>query len=135
LAATKRPTSEDVSQGIQEAIRTVIDELAVQPSTFEGVMIGTTHFVNAFIQAQGLAPVAAIRMGYPASRSIRPFATWPTRLRNAVMGHEAIIEGGFQFDGSPIANLNEERLREVGREIADKGIREIALTSIFAQVN
>jgi len=33
LAATKRPTSEDVSQGIQEAIRAVIDELAVQPST------------------------------------------------------------------------------------------------------
>ncbi len=135
LAATKRPTSEDVSQGIQEAIRAVIDELAVQPSTFDAVMIGTTHFANAFIQAQSLAPVAAIRMGFPASRSIRPFATWPTPLRKAVMGYDAIIEGGFQFDGSPITHLNETSLREAAREIADKGIREIALTSIFAQLN
>ena len=135
LAATKRPTSEDISQGIQEAIRAVIDELAVQPSTIDAVMIGTTHFVNAFIQAQGLAPVAAIRMGFPASRSIRPFATWPTHLRDAVMGYDALIEGGFQFDGSPITPLNETSLLEAAREIADKGIREIALTSIFAQVN
>jgi N-methylhydantoinase A/oxoprolinase/acetone carboxylase beta subunit len=135
LAASKRPTSEDVSQGVQEAIRAVIDELVVRPAAFDAVMIGTTHFVNAFIQAQGLAPVAAIRMGFPASRSIRPFATWPTRLREAVMGYDALIEGGFQFDGSPITKLNEKSLRKAAREIADKGIREIALTSIFAQLN
>jgi N-methylhydantoinase A/oxoprolinase/acetone carboxylase beta subunit len=135
VAVTKRPTSEDVSQGIQEAIRAVIDQLAVRPSRFDAVMIGTTHFVNAFIQAQGLARVAAIRMGFPASRSIRPFATWPTRLRDAVMGFEAVLEGGFQFDGDPITPLNETSLREAARQIADKGIREIALTSIFSQVN
>ncbi len=135
LAATKRPTSEDVSQGIQEAILAVIDQLSVHPSAIDAVMIGTTHFVNAFIQAQGLAPVAAIRMGFPASRSIRPFATWPDRLRKAVMGYDAIIEGGFKFDGSPITPVNETVLREVVREIADKGLREIALISIFAQVN
>lgn len=135
LAATKRPTSEDVSQGIQESIRAVIDQLAVDPSAIDAVMIGTTHFVNAFIQAKGLARVAAIRMGFPASQSIRPFAAWPSRLRDAVMGYEAIIEGGFQFDGRPITPLNEKRLREAAREIADKGIREVALTSIFAQVN
>jgi len=40
-AATKRPTSEDVSQGIQEAFAPH-DELAVQPSTFDAVMIGTS---------------------------------------------------------------------------------------------
>jgi N-methylhydantoinase A/oxoprolinase/acetone carboxylase beta subunit len=74
-------------------------------------------------------------MGFPASRSIRPFATWPARLRTAVMGYEAIIEGGFQFDGSPITPLNEVVLRETAREIADKGIGEIALTCIFAQLN
>jgi N-methylhydantoinase A/oxoprolinase/acetone carboxylase beta subunit len=135
LAATKRPTSEDVSQGIQDAIRAVIKELGIQPSAIEAVMIGTTHFVNAFIQAQGLAPVAAIRLGFPASRSIRPFASWPAGLRNVVMGYEAVIEGGFQFDGTPIAQLNVEHLREIAREITGRGIREVALSSIFAQVN
>jgi N-methylhydantoinase A/oxoprolinase/acetone carboxylase beta subunit len=139
LAATKRPTTEDVSRGIQDAIRAVIDQLPVgpggKPPTFEAVMIGTTHFVNAFIQAQGLARVAAIRLGFPASRSIRPFVTWPARLRAAVMGHDAILEGGFQFDGSPITPLSEASLRETAREIADKGIDEIAVTSIFAQLN
>jgi len=135
LAAAKRPTSEDVSQGIKEAISAVIGKLVVPHSAIEAVMIGTTHFVNAFIQAQDLAPVAAIRMGLPASRSIRPFSSWPARLRKAVMGFETIVEGGFQFDGSPITHLNEKSLRLAAREIADAGIREVALTSIFAQLN
>jgi len=135
LAATKRPTSEDVSQGIQQAIRAVIDHRGIEPSAIDAVMIGTTHFVNAFVQAQELAPVAAIRLGFPASRSIRPFSTWPSRLRSVVMGYEAILEGGFQFDGSPITPLNEASLRQAAQEIADKGIRDIALTSIFAQIN
>jgi len=135
LAATKRSTSEDVSRGIHEAIRAVIDDMAVQPSHFDAVMIGTTHFVNAFIQAQGLAPVAAIRIGLPASRNIAPFCSWPSQLRESVMGFATMIEGGFQFDGSPINPLDEKALREAARIIADKGIREIALTSIFAQVN
>lgn len=141
LAAAKRPTTEDVSRGIQDVIRAVIEQLPARDEAsgkapaFDAVMIGTTHFVNAFIQAEGLAPVAAIRMGFPASRSIRPFATWPARLRSAVMGYDAIIEGGFQFDGSPITPLNETVLREAARVIADRGIREIAVTSIFAQLN
>src|SRR5262249_48848725 len=40
-----------------------------------------------------------------------------------------------QFDGSPITKLNEATLRKAAREITEKGIREIALTSIFAQIN
>jgi len=63
-------------------------------------MIGTTHFANAFIQAQSLAPVPRFAWDFrPAGASGR-FA--PGRpLRKAVMGYDAIIEGGFQFDGSP----------------------------------
>jgi len=47
LAATKRPTSEDVNQGVQEATRAIIDEFSLQPSKINAVMISTTHFKGA----------------------------------------------------------------------------------------
>ncbi|MBA3896020.1 MAG: hydantoinase/oxoprolinase family protein [Sphingomonadaceae bacterium] len=134
-ASIKRPTSSDVSGGIQAAIAGLLLQADLKPNAIEAVMIGTTHFTNAFVQASGLARVAAIRIGFPASRSIPPFASWPARLRDAVRGHSAMIGGGFQFDGRRLGALDEAQLRDLARRIAEDGIGEVAVSSIFAQVN
>lgn len=135
LATVKRPTSADVSTGIREAIGAVLRDAGVAPAAVGAVMIGTTHFTNAFVQAVGLAPVAALRIGFPASRSIPPFSAWPARLRDPVEGPSAMIAGGFQFDGRPLGALDEAALRAFAGEVAAAGIREVAVTAIFAQVN
>lgn len=134
-AFIKRPTSADVSGGIRAAISDLLAQADLTSDAIDAVMIGTTHFTNAFVQAAGLAKVAAIRIGFPASRSIPPFVSWPARLRDAVRGREALIGGGFQFDGRVLGALDEAGLRRLARETADAGIGEVAVTSIFAQVN
>ncbi|QXQ07143.1 hydantoinase/oxoprolinase family protein [Sphingosinicellaceae bacterium] len=135
VASVKRLTTADVSEGIREAIAVLLSESGVPATEIDSVMIGTTHFTNAFVQAVGLARVAAIRIGFPAARSIPPFAAWSPMLRDAVRGPIAMIAGGFQFDGRTISPLDEPALRIMARRIADEGITEVAVVSIFAQVN
>jgi len=40
-------------------------------------VIGTTHFTNAVIERRALQRVGALRIGLPASASLRPFIDWP----------------------------------------------------------
>ncbi len=83
LHAVKVPTTEDVTGGIVAAMRAV---LAAVDASVDAVMIGTTHFVNAVVQRRGLAPVAAIRVGLPATSGLPPFTDWPDDLAAPVAG-------------------------------------------------
>ena len=71
IGSAKRPTSEDVTGGVLEAIRAAIDDAATRnaPASLLAIAervvrvhIGTTHFVNATVQRKGLAPVAVFRL-------------------------------------------------------------------------
>lgn len=135
LASIKRPTTEDVGDGITAGVKALLERFPVSRERIDAVMIGTTHFTNAFVQGRELARVAAVRIGYPASRSIPPFAAWPSRLRGPVTGPTLMTPGGFQFDGREMAPLDTAALRRFAHEIRDAGITEIAVTSVFAQVN
>jgi hypothetical protein len=81
LGAVKRPTSKDVSSGIAEAITALISECAITPDAIDAVMIGTTHFTNAFIQRRELVPVFAIRIGFPPGAAFLRSPPGPTISR------------------------------------------------------
>ena len=78
--AVKTPTTADVTAGIVTALTEVADHPEVARGAIDGVMIGTTHFVNAVLQRRDLARVAAVRIGLPASASLPPFCDWPADL-------------------------------------------------------
>lgn len=135
LAAIKCPTTEDVSTGIVDAISTLIGSAAVSPAQIHGVMIGTTHFTNAFVQRRHLEKVLAIRIGYPASRGIPPFSGWPQDVRDVVFGGAELVGGGYEFDGRPIGNFDGEAIRVLARNALESGISQIAVSCIFSQLN
>ncbi|WP_271215010.1 hydantoinase/oxoprolinase N-terminal domain-containing protein, partial [Pseudonocardia halophobica] len=54
LAEVKNPTSADVTTGIVEGLRSLLARSAVAPEAVETVMIGTTHFTNAVVEARRL---------------------------------------------------------------------------------
>src|SRR6476661_1586273 len=116
--AVKTPTTEDVA-------RCAID----------GVVIGTTHFVNAVIQRRGLTRVAAIRIGLPASASLPPFCDWPPDLATLVEGAVFMLEGGHDYDGRPIMPLDETGMRAAARQIRDSGLRAVAIAAVFAPLD
>ena len=134
LAEIKARTTEDVTSGVLTALRGVLGGGA-EVSGVSRVVIGTTHFTNAVLTGTGLARVAAVRVGLPASASLPPFCDWPDRLAGIVRGPVFMVEGGHECDGRPIVPLDEQAVAAAGREIRKAGFREIALSAVFAPLD
>ncbi len=134
LAETKTPTTPDVTQGIVTALESLADRSDLR-GRIEGVMIGTTHFTNAVVEARRLLPTAAVRLALPATRALPPMIDWPERLRETLGDHVYLCSGGNEFDGRLIAPLDPAELDEVASDIEAKGIRSLAISSVFSPVN
>jgi N-methylhydantoinase A/oxoprolinase/acetone carboxylase beta subunit len=135
LAEHKAPTSADVGTGIVRAIRDVLTRTRVSVDEVAGVMIGTTHFTNAFVEGKHLSRVGIVRLGAPATLSVRPLADWPQHLIEAVGGHAVIVAGGYNYDGRPISPVDPAEIRRVVAEFRARDIRAVAISSVFAPVN
>lgn len=132
VAATKSPTTEDVTIGILSALNQVLQ--GVDATEVSAVFIGTTHFINAIAQARGLEPVAVVRLATPP-QSLLPMIDWPDHLQGIVGDNFYVCPGGSQFDGTPLNAVDEVALRAVAKKIAESGHRHVALSSIFSTVN
>lgn len=135
LAEVKAGTTPDVTGGILSALGSLVGSGGVSPGEVRAVMIGTTHFTNAFVEAKRLIPTAAVRLGLPATKSLPPFVDWPERIRVAVGGKAYLCHGGHEFDGRPIAPLDHDELHRVAEDIAASGLQSIAISSVFSLVN
>jgi N-methylhydantoinase A/oxoprolinase/acetone carboxylase beta subunit len=135
VASAKTATTADVTSGIVAALRSLMAEADVLPDAVLAVMIGTTHFTNALIEAKRLMPTAAVRLGLPATQGLPPLVDWPARLRSAIGDHVYLCHGGHHFDGRPITPLDRDELRRVAADIGKQGLGSIAVSSVFSPVN
>src|SRR6266545_2649802 len=135
LAEVKTPTTPDVTSGIVAALRTLIADSGVEAADVQGVMIGTTHFTNAVVEAKRLMPTACIRLGLPATQALPPMVDWPDRLSHALGDHHFLVHGGHEFDGREISPLDPDEVRRVAQEIRNRAIRSVAISSVFSPVN
>jgi N-methylhydantoinase A/oxoprolinase/acetone carboxylase beta subunit len=135
LAAVKAATTADVTSGIVTALNELQGQHPFPPADVRAVMIGTTHFINALVEARGLAPTAALRLGLPATASLPPMVDWPIRLVAAVSARGYLAHGGHEFDGRPISPLDEDELRRHAADMAAHGVRSVAISSVFSPVN
>ena len=134
LGWRKTPTTPDVGTGIIRVLRDLLGETKVAAADIRAVMIGTTHFTNAIVERRRLVPVAAIRLGLPATRSLPPLTDWPDDLAAAVGRHRYMLRGGNEFDGREIAPLDEIGVRNVARELKQKNVTAAAISSVFSPV-
>ena len=135
VAWHKTPTTPDVGGGIVAALESVLDQSAVARTDIGSVMIGTTHFTNAVVERKRLLPVAAVRLGLPATRGLPPMVDWPDDLSTTLGRHRYLVHGGHEFDGREIAPLDEKAVRDAARDMRAKGLRVAAVTSVFSPVN
>ncbi|MEV7283442.1 hydantoinase/oxoprolinase family protein [Streptomyces sp. NPDC093252] len=133
--AVKTATTAEVTGGIVEALAGLRRDSGFDPAEVAAVMIGTTHFINALVEGDRLAPTAAIRFGLPATRALPPLVDWPERLRTAIGGHSHLCHGGHEYDGSEIEPFDEAEFRAVLERAVDAGARSFALSSVFSPVN
>src|SRR6266853_3259718 len=130
--AVKTPTTADVTAGIVAALSELARHPEIGGGMIDGVVIGTTHFVNAVVQRRNLTRVAAVRIGLPASASLPPFCDWPEDLAGLVCGEVFMLEGGHEYDGRPIVPFDEIGMRLAARRIRESGIRSVAVAAIVS---
>src|ERR1043166_1292942 len=135
LHAVKTPTTENVTGGIVAALGKLTSHPGVARGTIDGVVIGTTHFVNAIVQGRDLSRVAAIRIGLPASASLPPFCDWPEDLAQLVRGEIFMLEGGHEYDGREFMPFDETGMREAARKIRESGLRSVAVAASFSPLD
>ena len=133
--AVKTPTTEDVTGGIVAALDRLGRHPEVAQGRIDGVVIGTTHFINAVVQRRGLATVAAVRIGLPAAASLPPMCDWPKDLAALVAGEVVMLEGGHDYDGREIMPFDENGMMAAARRIREQGIRSIAIAAIFSPLD
>ncbi|MCH2625428.1 MAG: hydantoinase/oxoprolinase family protein [Acidimicrobiales bacterium] len=134
-ASVKVPTTDDVTGGILSALTELFSDTDLSPASIVAVMIGTTHFTNAVVEASGLAPTAVIRLGLPATSSLPPLVDWPDRLAQAIGNHTYLCRGGHEYDGREIAPMDYKGLQRIVEEAGLAGVRSFAITSVFSPVN
>ncbi len=135
LATGKTPTTPDVIGGIVKALEIVLADSGTTVSAIDAVMIGTTHFTNAFVERKRLLPVGVVRLALPAAWGLPPLTDWPTELAATFGDNVHMVEGGHEFDGREIAPLDEGAVAEAARGFKTKGLRSVAISSIFSPMN
>jgi N-methylhydantoinase A/oxoprolinase/acetone carboxylase beta subunit len=133
--AVKTPTTEDVTGGILSSLDALRRHPKVARGRIDGVVIGTTHFINAVVQRRHLAKIAAVRIGMPASASLPPFCDWPKDLAALVAGEVFMREGGHDYDGREIMPFDEKAMSEAARRIREAGIGSVGIAAIFSPLD
>jgi len=135
LSSTKSPTTEDVTSGVVQSLKTVLDDTGINKADIKAVMIGTTHFTNAVVERKHLSRTASVRLCLPAAQCLPPMVDWPDDMREAVGGHYWMARGGNEFDGREISALDETELDDIALQIGKLDINTIALCSVFSPVS
>ena len=135
LASTKTPTTANVGDGITAALREIVNQSGLDVAKLDGVMIGTTHFTNAVVERKRLQPTACIRLGLPATVCLPPMVDWPDDLAEVVGRNYWLAHGGHEFDGREISPFDPAEIEAIANEIKAKGLKAIAISSVFSPVN
>ena len=133
LADIKCPTTGDIYDGILNALRTVLKVSGVDKSQIRQAMLGTTQCTNAIVERKNLAPIGILRLGAPATLGIPPMVDWADDIRKICV-ESAVIGGGFEYDGKELAPLDVDAARVFFLRMKDKGVKSIAISSVFSTV-
>jgi N-methylhydantoinase A/oxoprolinase/acetone carboxylase beta subunit len=151
VAFHKTPTTPDVSDGIVTAISHLLDGQCrrgvggtiarilhlkrICRNEIAAVMIGTTHFTNAFVERRRLLKVGVIRIALPAARGVPPMMDWPADFAEAVGRHVYLVRGGYQYDGQLNAELDEKAVAAAAHDMKAKKLRSAAICGLFSPLN
>ncbi|KAK6373611.1 hypothetical protein LTS17_008103 [Exophiala oligosperma] len=135
--AFKTPTTANVTEGITKAIEGAISQCGIPLHDVSAVMIGTTHFINAVVQAddRNLRSVGVLRVCGPYTKENPAFMDFPPILARIMNGHVAYLDGGLEFDTREIMPLDEAQIRNECQILKQKGITDIAVVGVFSPLD
>ncbi|MBW2000004.1 MAG: hydantoinase/oxoprolinase family protein, partial [Deltaproteobacteria bacterium] len=135
IAKCKRPTTEDISTGINQAVESVLTQREIDPGSIEHAMLGTTHATNAIVERKGLAKVGVLRLGAPCGLALPPMMDWPQDMSGHIGSNYKMVKGGYEFDGKVISQPDENEIESALKALKEVGIEALAVSCVFSPVN
>ena len=138
IAFHKTPTtSPNITDGIETAVRTVLEDSNIPNDEIGCLIVGTTHFINAIIEhdARRLSKVAVIRLSKSFTRDNPPFSDFPPTLKHIMNGYYGFIDGGLHIDGSQEAPIVEDQIIRECEAIKERGIESIVVCGVFSPID
>lgn len=134
VATAKSFTTSDVSSGVVNAVTSLLNDSGVARGAIEAVMIGTTQFLNAFVQRRDISAVAILRVSLPKADGVPPLSGWPDDLARIVRGEIYMVGGGAFYTGKDYAPLDEAAIRAAAIDARGKGFDAVAISANFAPI-
>lgn len=138
IAWHKTPTtSPNVTDGIETAVRSVLEQSNVPREQIACLTIGTTHFINAIVEhdARRLSKVAIIRLSRSFTRAVPPFCDFPPALKALMNGYYCYVDGGLHIDGAQEAPIKEEQIVKECAIIKEKGLDAVVISGVFSPID
>jgi N-methylhydantoinase A/oxoprolinase/acetone carboxylase beta subunit len=135
IAEYKTATTPDVSLGVEDVVKKILEHSKINPQDIKHVMLGTTHATNAIIEQKNLSRVGVIRISGPSGYAIPPFTAWPENLSRILSAGYSIVQGGYEYNGIPLAAFDKNKFRSAIHKIIDNGAEAIAISCAFSPVN
>ncbi|GCF92977.1 hydantoinase subunit beta [Enterococcus florum] len=129
----KVPTTEDIQTGIEQALHKVMKESAIDPSKISHAMLGTTQCTNAIVERKKLSKVGVLRLGYPATASVKPYTAWPEDMVETLGKNYELVQGGYEYDGQPLSAMNEAEVKQVLTRWQGE-IESLAIIGVFSSL-
>lgn len=133
LHAVKSPTSLDIGSGIEASLSSLLAEAGIDKTQITHAMLGTTQCTNAIVERKKLAKVGVIRLGYPATASVPPYTAWPQDMMEVLSGRYALVQGGYEYDGQVLGEINEAEITALLKEWQDQ-VEAIAVIGVFSSI-
>lgn len=134
IAKTKTFTSSDVISGISKAISEVIASSKINTDDVSHAMLGTTQCTNAIVERKKLEKVVTIRLAGPATHAIAPYCDWPSDVESKINESSYIVDGGYEYDGSILCEINETEIIDIVKKHQDT-CHNYAISCVFAPVD
>jgi len=134
MAAVKSFTTQDVKTGVIDAVTDLLARSGKLDDPIRAVMIGTTQFVNAFVQRRDLEPVAIIRVALPKGDGVPPLAGWPDDIADGCGSRIYMVGGGAHYTGRDYAPLDEEAIAAAALDAQSAGIKAFVISANFAPI-
>ena len=135
VSKCKKPTTEDISTGIKEAVDAVFQESKIDPAMIVHAMLGTTHSTNAIVERKGLARMGIVRLGAPSGLAVPPYVDWPEDVISHIGKHYRIVKGGYEYNGTPLSSPDKDEIQKALDALKKEKIEALAVSCVFSPVN
>jgi N-methylhydantoinase A/oxoprolinase/acetone carboxylase beta subunit len=92
--------------------------------------------MNAIVErSDDLCKVGVLRLCGPSGHSIPPFSNFDEEMKKCMMGHVALLSGGYEYDVQEISVIKEDEIIQETLAMKEKGITQIVICGVFSPLS